>query len=81
MPYGNPDSKDIMAALDKMQRQLDEIKRQNDEMKQQFKEMQDSHRLFSPEHIVQAIGYSHIKDDLGEIKKTLADLSQHAGIK
>ena len=73
MPYGNPDNKDIMAALDKMQRQFDE-------MKKQFDEMQKSHLLFSPEHVAQALGYMQIKGDLKEIKKTLADLSQHAGI-
>lgn len=64
MSFSNPDNKDIMAALDKMQRQLDD-------MQKKFVEMQESHRLFSPEHIVQAIGYSHIKDDLKEIKKKL----------
>ena len=80
MPYGNPDNKDIMAALDKMQKQFDEMKRQNDELKRKFDEMQESHRLFSPEHIAQAIGYMQIKDDLKAIKKTLTDLSQHAGI-
>lgn len=75
MPYGNPDNKDIMAALDKMQKQFDEMKRQNDEIKRQFDEMQKNNRLFSPEHIAQAIGYMEIKGDLKEIKKTLADMS------
>lgn len=65
MSYGDPDNKEIMRAIEQVKKQLDEIQRSN--------------RLLSPEHIAQATGYVLIKNDLNEIKQTLASLCRRIG--
>lgn len=59
MSSGNADSQDMIAVLEDIRKQL--------------AEMQKSHRLLSPEHIAQAIGYVQIKNDLSAIKEALSD--------
>jgi len=48
-----------------------DIQRSLDEIKKQLNEIVQSHRLLSPEHIAQAIGFAAVKSDLEEIKSTL----------
>jgi len=60
MAFGDADTQQILRELSKIQGQLDEIKK--------------SHRLFSPEHIAQMVGYSNLKSDLNQIREMLDTL-------
>jgi hypothetical protein len=65
MSFSEPDNKNIIRALEKIQHQLDALEAR-------FKESQ---RLFSPEHIAQVTGYSMLKTDTEQIKQMLAELT------
>ena len=64
MAYGDPDLKDVLRAIEKLQQQMDDVRAQ----------VKETQRLTSPEKIAQLTGYVLIKTDLKEIKETLASL-------
>lgn len=69
MSFGEPDNREILRAIEKLQRQVDDLQ----------KRMQENQRLFSPEHIAQMSGYVLIKNDLNEIKQMIASLTGRSG--